>query len=276
MARIDPRRLNVRELDPYAFFALLGKRVIHPGGRRSTEQIMELGKFSPGQRVLDVGCGVATTAIGLAQRFDVSVTAVDIDPLMIARAERNVRRAGVTDRVTIVHGDIVDLPFTDGAFDCVIAEAVTMFVDRERAARELVRVTRPGGLVLATEFLWQRPPSPAAREAFLGQVCPGMLFDTKEDWERIYSGAGLSDLEYRSGPFEMMTVRGFFADEGVVGVTRFMARGLSRASYVRKLAWTIRRVARAVPYLGYLVVAGRRPYDAASNAPVHATQPATG
>ncbi|MEO8897154.1 MAG: hypothetical protein ABI473_00385 [Candidatus Dormibacter sp.] len=80
MAKIDARRPNVKELDPYAFFALLGKRVIHPGGRRSTEQIMELGKFSPGQRVLDVGCGVATTAIELVQRFEVSVTAVDIQP----------------------------------------------------------------------------------------------------------------------------------------------------------------------------------------------------
>ncbi|MEO8897155.1 MAG: class I SAM-dependent methyltransferase [Candidatus Dormibacter sp.] len=194
---------------------------------------------------------------------------------MLARAERNVRRVGVSDRVTLIHGDILDLPFADGAFDCVIAAAVTMFVDRERAARELARATRPGGLVLATEFLWRRPPSPAAREAFLGQVCPGMLFDTQEDWARIYGSAGLSELEYRSGPFEMMTVRGFLADEGVLGVTRFMARGLSRASYVRKLAWVMPRVARAVPYLGYLVVAGRRPHEAAPTAHADAARPAT-
>jgi SAM-dependent methyltransferase len=259
MKAVGSHRPDLATMDPYAFFALLGKRVIHPGGRRSTEEIIELGRFAAGQCVLDVGCGVATTAIDLARRFGVSVTAVDISPLMLDRAERNVQRAGLSDRVTVQSGDILGLPFADGTFDGVIAEAVTMFVDRERAAGELVRVVRPGGLVLATEFFWRRPPTPKAREAFLGQLCPGMLFDTQDDWQRLYEGAGLRNIEMRSGPFEMMTLRGFIADEGLSGAARFIARGMSRLSYIRKLAWVVPRVARAVPYLGYLAVAGRRP-----------------
>lgn len=259
MKAVSSRRPDLAALDPYAFFALLGKRVIHPGGRRSTEEIMELGHFTAGQCVLDIGCGVGTTAIDLARRFGVSVMAVDISPLMLERAENNVSRAAVSDRVTVQAGNILALPFADGHFDGVIAEAVTMFVDRDRAAAEMVRVVRPGGLVLATEFFWRRPPSPQAREAFLGQLCPGMLFDTQEDWLRLYEGAGLRNIELRSGPFEMMTVRGFVADEGFSGAARFMARGISRPSYIRKLAWVVPRVARAVPYLGYLAVAGQRP-----------------
>jgi ubiquinone/menaquinone biosynthesis C-methylase UbiE len=43
-----------------------------------------------------------------------------------------------------------------------------MFVDRPRAAAELVRVCTPGGQVLATELCWRRPPTPQAREVFLG------------------------------------------------------------------------------------------------------------
>jgi ubiquinone/menaquinone biosynthesis C-methylase UbiE len=264
MAPATERRPDVRTMDPYAFFAVLGKRVIHPGGRRSTEQIFELGQFSEGQRVLDIGCGVGTTAIQLASRFGVEVAAVDISPLMLDRAEHNVRRAGVSDRVTVQRGDILALPFPDASFDRVIAEAVTMFVDRERAAKELVRVVRPGGMVLATEFFWRRPPTPRAREAFLGQLCPGMLFDTEQDWLRIYRAAGLEAIELRSGPFEMMTFKGFLADEGIAGVLRFMAHGMSRPSYARKLAWVVPRVARAVPYLGYLAVAGCRPTQIAS------------
>jgi len=251
-------RTDLRTLDPYAFFAYLGKRVIHPGGRRSTQELIALGDFAAGQRVLDVGCGVATTAIELACRYKVTVTAADISPLMLDRAHRNVHRAGMSERVSVESADILHLPYPDGTFDRVVAEAVTMFVDREHAARELARVVKPGGLVLATEFLWRKPPSAAAREAFLGQLCPGMLFDTKDDWLRIYAGSGLRDIQIRSGPFEMMTMRGFIADEGVGGALRFMARGLARPSRVRKLAWVVPRVARAVPYLGYLVVAGRR------------------
>jgi ubiquinone/menaquinone biosynthesis C-methylase UbiE len=207
-------RPDVQSMDPYTFFASLGKRVINPGGRRATDELIAMADLGPGQRVLDVGCGVATTAIRLARDYGVEVTAVDISPLMLERAEGNVRRSGMSGRVHLQQGDILRLDFADAVFDRVVAESVTMFVDRERAAGELVRVVRPGGVVLATEFLWRRPPSPEAREAFLGELCPGMLFDTKEDWLRVYGDAGLHDLEIRSGPFEMMTIRGFLADEG--------------------------------------------------------------
>ena len=79
---------------------------------------------------------------------------------------------------------------------------------------EVARVCKPGGRVLATEFLWREPPSAEAREVFLGQVCPGLEFDTLADWIRIYSSAGLDGLESETGPFEMMSPKGFLADEG--------------------------------------------------------------
>ncbi len=63
---------------------------------------------------------------------------------------------------------------------------VTMFVDRLQAVRELVRVSRPGGRVLTTEFLWRKPPTPEARQTFQSEVCQGITFDTKEDWLQIY------------------------------------------------------------------------------------------
>ena len=134
-----------------------------------------------------------------------------------------------------------------------------MFVDRQRAARELLRVCRPGGMVLATEFFWRQPPTDEAREIFLGQVCPGMQLDQLDGWVRIYRDAGLSAIEVRSGPFEMMTPRGFIQDEGLVNAFACMVRGLSRAAYLRKMAWLMPRISRAVPYLGYILVRGLKP-----------------
>lgn len=72
-------------LDPYALMAVLGKRVIHPGGRRSTDELFARAGFQAGQQVLDVGCGVGTTATQIARRFGVQVTALDIAPLMLDR-----------------------------------------------------------------------------------------------------------------------------------------------------------------------------------------------
>jgi SAM-dependent methyltransferase len=250
---------DVAALDPYKFMALIGKRVIHPGGRASTEALLQRAALTAESSVLDVGCGVGTTAIEIARRHRAAVTAVDIAPLMLERAGHNVKAADVSDRVSVEEGDILALQYPDDSFDVVIAEAVTMFVDRGRAASELARVCKPGGRVLATEFLWRAPPSPEAREVFLGQVCPGLEFDTLADWIRIYSSAGLDGLESETGPFEMMSPKGFLADEGFAHSLAIMGRVASRPAHVRKISWLMPKMAKAVPFLGYVLVTGTKP-----------------
>jgi hypothetical protein len=112
--------------------------------------------------------------------------------------------------------------------------------------------------VLATEFHWQRPPTAEARHAFLGEVCPGMLFDTVEDWLARYRSAGLVDLQVKTGPFEMMTARGFIADEGLGNAIRVMARAMTSGAARRRMTWMMPRISKAVPYLGYVLICGRR------------------
>jgi len=86
-----------------------------------------------------------------------------------------------------------------------------------------------------------------------------MQLDKLDGWVRIYKDAGLSAIEVRSGPFEMMTPRGFIQDEGFINAFACMLRGLSRVAYLRKMAWLMPRISRAVPYLGYILVGGLKP-----------------
>jgi SAM-dependent methyltransferase len=254
------RRLSASEvqaLDPYVFLAVLGKRVIHPGSRHSTDQLLEWAGIQAGERVLDIGCGVGTTAVRIAREAGAEVVAADISPLMRECAEHAVRSARLPS-VTIADADILALPYPDASFDGVIAEAVTMFVDRCRAAAELSRVCKPGGRVLATEFCWRREPTDEARKVFLGQVCPGLRFDSVEDWVALYGTAGLGEIQTDTGPFAMMTARGFIRDEGWHAAA-VCARVLSRPAYVRKMEWLMPRMGRAVSYLGYVVVSARKP-----------------
>jgi SAM-dependent methyltransferase len=153
--------------------------------------------------------------------------------------------------------------YPDDSFDVVVA--VTMFVKRRKAAAELARVCRPGGRVLATQFYWRRPPTAEARQLFLGEVCPGLRSDSVAEWEGIYASAGLVDVRSESGPFAMMTARGFLADEGPHAAS-VIARGLSRPADLRKMAWLMPRMARAVPYLGYVLVLARKPAPDAAGA----------
>lgn len=113
--------------------------------------------------------------------------------------------------------------------------------------------------MLATEFFWREPPAAQARELFLNQVCPGMQFDSVEDWVGLYRSVGLHDLQTDTGRFEMMTARGFLADEGPARSLAIMARVTTRPANARKMAWLMPRMAEAVPFLGYIVVAATKP-----------------
>ena len=59
---------EIAGLDPYKFMAVIGKRVIHPGGRASAESLLRRAAISAASKVLDVGCGVGTTAAEIASR----------------------------------------------------------------------------------------------------------------------------------------------------------------------------------------------------------------
>jgi SAM-dependent methyltransferase len=249
---------EIRALDPYQLMAELGKTVIHPGGGRSTNELLEMARIEPGHRVLDAGCGIGTTAARIASDHGCEVVAVDIKDANCARARATVAEHGIGDRVAVRRGDIEQLEFEDESFDVVIVEAVTMFVHRKRAASEVVRVCRRGGRVVDHEFIWRKRPPASARELFMVKVCPGIDFDTDDDWIRLYRDAGLNDLQTTTGPFAMMTPAGFLRDEGVRGTARFFAKSISRPAYIEKMAWLMPRMIRAMPYLGYVVVGGTR------------------
>jgi hypothetical protein len=82
--------------------------------------------------------------------------------------------------------------------------------------------------------------------------------DTLEEWVRLYEKAGLSNTQVDSGPFEMMTPAGFLSDEGIANCLAIMGRTMTRLSYLRKMAWLMPRLQRAVPYLGYILIVGKK------------------
>jgi ubiquinone/menaquinone biosynthesis C-methylase UbiE len=95
------------------------------------------------QRVLDVGCGTGVITNELARRTRGVVTGVDIDPRMLALAQREAARARYQE------GDALDLPFPDEHFDVVTCHFLLLWVpDPGLAMHEMARVTRRKGSVL--------------------------------------------------------------------------------------------------------------------------------
>jgi SAM-dependent methyltransferase len=95
------------------------------------------------EHVLDVGSGTGVVTRELAARTGGQVIGVDLDPDMVSYAQE---RGG---KIEYRLGDAHALPFDDACFDLVLCHFLLLWCrDATHAAREMVRVTQPGGLIL--------------------------------------------------------------------------------------------------------------------------------
>lgn len=109
----------------------------------------------PGQRLLDVGCGLGDAALALAHDLGATgaLVGVDASAEMIAGARQ--RASGTTSAVRFDVSDAVALAAPDDAFDAVRSERLLQWVpEPERAVAEMARVVRAGGLVSLIDTDW--------------------------------------------------------------------------------------------------------------------------
>ena len=98
-------------------------------------------------KALDVGCGTGNLAVELAKKAELtSIEAFDFSPPYIAYAKAR----GADSRINFQTADACAIPFADGTFDLTLSMLVLAFIpEPQRAVREMVRVTKPGGTVAA-------------------------------------------------------------------------------------------------------------------------------
>jgi len=109
------------------------------------ERLVDAADLHAGWRVLDVATGSGNAAIAAA-RLGVVAVGVDYVPSLLERARLRAEAEGLS--VGLVEGDAEALPFEDASFDAVTSVFGAMFAPyHERAAAELLRVTRPGGTI---------------------------------------------------------------------------------------------------------------------------------
>jgi SAM-dependent methyltransferase len=135
----------------------LYRHEIDPRFAAVVENVVRRGDLRPGQRVLDLGTGTGSVAVAAAGLVGPSgkVTAVDISPDMLTLARRRIAESRHTN-IDLREGRAEQLPVDDRAVDVLLASLSLMYsIDRAAAAREMKRVLRPGGRVVAA--VWAAP-----------------------------------------------------------------------------------------------------------------------
>jgi SAM-dependent methyltransferase len=121
--------------------------------RESGDALVATLGVTRGMRVLDLGCGDGTTALPEARR-GAEVLGVDIARNLVEAGNRRARAAGLNN-CTFQHGDATNLEeLQDESFDLVASIFGAMFAPRPfDVAKEMVRVTQPGGRVVMGNWI---------------------------------------------------------------------------------------------------------------------------
>jgi len=138
-AGLDPeQRLSPEALSAFDHF--------HTGGLLASRELMELARIRVGERVLDIGAGLAGPARLLGSVVGCRVDCLDLSPDFCAGAELLNRLTGLDDRIEVHKGSALALPFPEDAFDIVWMQNVGMNIaDKRKLYGEIYRVLKPGG-----------------------------------------------------------------------------------------------------------------------------------
>jgi ubiquinone/menaquinone biosynthesis C-methylase UbiE len=121
--------------------------------RASGEAFVKSLGVGPGMKVLDLGCGDGTTAIPAAQ-LGADVLGVDIASNLVAAGNARAQKLGLSN-IRFQEGDACDLqPLEDKRFDLVVSVFGAMFAPKPfEVAKEMVRVTKPGGRIVMGNWI---------------------------------------------------------------------------------------------------------------------------
>lgn len=203
--------------------AVLGDS-FHPGGVELSARLVAALALPSDARVLDVACGVGTTALMMARRFGLDAVGCDASaPNLAVARDRSAEEPPVL--VEFATGTAEALPFADGTFDAVVCEcAVSTFADQPRAVAELARVLKPGGAVGISDMIVEGElPADVA-----GLVAPWTCLSgarSATETQRLFIDAGLRAVGYAD---ESAALRELVVDLKRKLLTASLARSVAR------------------------------------------------
>lgn len=168
------------------------------------EKVVSLAQLRGGESVLDIGCGTGSLAIAAKRQVGQRGTVIGIDasPEMLTRERKKAKKAGV--EVEFRNEVAEALSFHGAQFDAVLSTVMLHHLPeeaRKECMREVRRVLKPGGRLLAVDF----GGVPAGRRSLIGHFHRHAIFDLREAVSMIEDAGlrpvqsgevGLSDLHF--------------------------------------------------------------------------------
>ncbi|WP_374377431.1 class I SAM-dependent methyltransferase [Dongia sp.] len=171
-----------KDIDRLTIDDLAAVDEFHLGWREQTKALAEVLELQPGERLLDIGCGIGGPARFMAVHGGCHVSGIDLTPQFVALARDLTRRCGLTERVDFKIASALAQPFAPATFDAAMLIHVGMNIaDKARLFAEAHRVLKPGGRFVVYDVMAPDPtkltyPMPWAADPAASAAAPPELY----------------------------------------------------------------------------------------------------
>jgi tocopherol O-methyltransferase len=164
---------------------------------RLIDRLASAATLAPGERVLDVGCGMGGSSIELARTYGCTVTGITLSPLQRAWARFSAVCQGLGGRTRFLCQDAENVHFPDESFDAVWnIECSEHLFDKPAFFRKVGHWLRPGGRIALCAWLAGegRDAEPHVRQVCESFLCPSL--GTADDYRGWLRDAGLTERTF--------------------------------------------------------------------------------
>lgn len=163
--------------------------------RQLTQEMARLAAIVPGQRVLDIGCGMGGSSIWLAKNLNCDVTGVTISSVQQRWAATSARISGSKSRPKFLRADAEEIQFPPQSVDVVWSiECTEHLFDKPAFFKKAATWLKPGGRVAICAWLSGDDEQAAETQRLVHEVCEGFFcpsLGTQADYRSWLTDAGL-------------------------------------------------------------------------------------
>ncbi len=144
------------------FEKIWGKGFVSPGGSKEIAKILH-GVNLLDKRVLDIGCGMGGIDILLAKEYGAAeVVGIDVERPVLEKAKQYALEENLAEKINFILVEPGPLVFEDNSFDIVFSKDAFLHIpDKIMLFSEILRVLKPGGMLLASDWLRGEYESPS-------------------------------------------------------------------------------------------------------------------
>ncbi|XP_034086681.1 phosphoethanolamine N-methyltransferase 3-like isoform X1 [Gymnodraco acuticeps] len=183
---------------------MFGAGYVSTGGPSTTKEFVDLLNLKPGQKVLDVGCGIGGGDFYMAKNFGVEVLGLDLSDNMVDTA---IERA-VTEKLPSVQFEVADATkrsFPDASFDVIYSRDTILHIDDKLTLfKRFHSWLKPGGKLLISDYCCGEKSWTPAFQAYVKQR--GYVLHTPSQYGKFIQEAGFCNVRSEDRTAQFMQV----------------------------------------------------------------------